>query len=59
MARINELVFSQSLDSIEQGNHAVQVGEWEGVASHVVNEEGLVEGVVVWVPSATIGELQS
>jgi len=47
---------SAVIDFLEQGEHIVAVGRWQGVASHVNDSEG-VEGTVIWVPGVKISDL--
>ena len=60
MAKVNTIPRYTSynqVDLVEQSNHLVKLNGWEGVASHVVDDEQNVEGTLVWFPSTKVSDL--
>lgn len=55
---VNELAWNCPIRLVEQSNHTVKVRGWEGVASHVVDDGGDVEGTLIWLPSTRISDLK-
>jgi hypothetical protein len=60
MAKVNTIGASEKTyirERVEQSNHLVKLNGWEGVASHVVDDEQNVEGTLVWFPSVKVSDL--
>ena len=55
--KVNAIPFDGTIDRVEHGNHIVRVGLWTGVASEVLDKDGLTQGTLVYLPSVKVEEI--